>query len=111
MTAISKRTAWLTALAVGSVTCGVVVYGAHAFRKATLTPIVGPSEVAHAHDAGVPDEDEERAYAFRLPSGEPAALTCEEARTIVAQVRTGLAYEPEPVTPKALAAGTADWLD
>ena len=63
-----------------------------------------------AVDAG--DEDEEdRAYAFRVPTGKPAELACEEARRVIAQVRTGLAYEPDGVSPHALAAGAADWLD
>jgi carboxyl-terminal processing protease len=30
---------------------------------------------------------------------------------VIAQVRTGLAYEPDGVSPHALAAGAADWLD
>ena len=37
----------------------------------------------------------------RVPhsSGEPTALTCDEARAIIDQVRAGLAYTPEPVKP------------
>src|SRR5512141_289797 len=41
--------------------------------------------------------DDERSYVFRIPSGEPTALSCEEARTIVEQVRAGLAYPPDGV--------------
>ena len=48
------------------------------------------------------DEDED-AYAFRMPTGRPAELSCEEARRVVAQVRTGLAYEPDGVSAHALA--------
>jgi carboxyl-terminal processing protease len=61
-------------------------------------------------DAAGIDEDD-HAYSFRVPSGEPSSLTCEAARSIVAQVRGNLAYDPDPVAPHALAASTADWLD
>ena len=50
-----------------------------------------------------------------MPSASPpdARRSCRalEARRVVAQVRTGLAYEPDRVSPHALAAGAADWLD
>ena len=55
--------------------------------------------------------DDERSYVFRIPSGEPTALSCEEARTIVEQVRAGLAYAPESVPVPAFATSAADWLD
>ena len=62
-------------------------------------------------DAGEEGPEDERSYAFRVPSGEPTALTCAEARQVVAQVKSGLAYEPDPVSTRALADGIADWLD
>jgi carboxyl-terminal processing protease len=55
--------------------------------------------------------EEARARAFRLPTGEPPALACEQARAVVAQARAQLAYAPEPVDPKAFADAVADWLD
>src|SRR6185295_317857 len=55
--------------------------------------------------------DDERSYVFRIPSGEPTTLTCEEARAIVDQVRAGLAYAPEQVKAVPFATSTADWLD
>ena len=55
--------------------------------------------------------DDERSYVFRIPSGEPTSLSCEEARTIVDQVRAGLAYAPDAVKASAFAASAADWLD
>lgn len=55
--------------------------------------------------------DDERSYVFRIPSGEPTALSCEEARTIVEQVRAGLAYAPDGVQVSAFATSAADWLD
>lgn len=55
--------------------------------------------------------DDERSYVFRIPSGEPTSLSCEEARTIVDQVRAGLAYAPEGVQVAAFATSASDWLD
>ena len=55
--------------------------------------------------------DDERSYVFRIPSGEPTALSCEEARTIIEQVRAGLAYAPEGVPVAPFATSAADWLD
>lgn len=55
--------------------------------------------------------DDERSYVFRIPSGEPTSLSCEEARTIVDQVRAGLAYAPETVNVAAFATSASDWLD
>jgi carboxyl-terminal processing protease len=62
---------------------------------------------------GIPDDnhDDDRSYIFRIPSGEPTSLSCEEARTIVEQVRAGLAYAPEAVQVSAFATSAADWLD
>lgn len=56
-------------------------------------------------------QDDERSYVFRIPSGEPTSLSCEEARAIVEQVRAGLAYTPDAVSASAFAASAADWLD
>lgn len=55
--------------------------------------------------------EDEHSYVFRIPSGEPTALSCDEARTIVDQVRMGLAYAPERIGADAFAVSTADWLD
>lgn len=57
------------------------------------------------------ERDEEPPHGFRLPSGEPTALSCDDARVIVEQVRAGLAYPPGRVSPAALATSAADWLD
>ena len=74
-------------------------------------PVATPA--APSAPAPPPDDnhDDERSYVFRIPSGEPTALSCPEARTIVEQVRAGLAYTPESVKPSAFAASAADWLD
>jgi carboxyl-terminal processing protease len=72
----------------------------------------GPNAAGAGDDpSGVDDREDDRSYVFRMPSGEPTALTCEEARIIVDQVRAGLAYAPENVPAQPLAASTADWLD
>ena len=68
-------------------------------------------ERATPYDAQPTLESEERAHAFRVPSGDPPALACESARMIVAQVRKNLAYAPEPIGARAFAASTGDWLD
>jgi carboxyl-terminal processing protease len=73
-----------------------------------------PVESASAapHDEAPDDgHDDDRSYVFRIPSGEPTALSCEEARIIVEQVRAGLAYPPESVKVSAFAASASDWLD
>jgi carboxyl-terminal processing protease len=62
-------------------------------------------------DAGTLLEEDDRAFSFRIPSGEPSSVTCDAARSVVAQVRGNLAFEPEPVSAHALAVGTTDWLD
>ncbi|HEY8072935.1 MAG TPA: S41 family peptidase [Labilithrix sp.] len=72
-------------------------------------PPAPPSPSTPADDGDGHDDD--RSYVFRMPSGEATALTCDEARTIVDQVRAGLAYVPEAVQPAALATSTSDWLD
>jgi carboxyl-terminal processing protease len=46
-----------------------------------------------------------------LPTGAPAALPCESARTIIAQVRDNLAAITPPVDAAKFAGGAADWLD
>jgi len=75
----------------------------------------GPSPVASGGAASAKDQDDnhddDRSYVFRIPSGEPTALSCDEAKLIVEQVRAGLAYAPEAVKASAFAASAADWLD
>jgi carboxyl-terminal processing protease len=71
--------------------------------------VVAPPEASVA--SGGDGHEDDRSYVFRIPSGEPTALSCDEARTIVAQVRAGLAYPPEAVDVSAFASSAADWLD
>ena len=83
-----------------------------------VAPVVASAAPPPVLDAGEPKmdpsddgHDDERSYVFRIPSGEPTALTCEEARAIVDQVRAGLAYAPGGVPSSTFATSAADWLD
>ncbi len=77
-------------------------------RAASAAPAPSPLPRGEPSDDS---HDDERSYVFRIPSGEPTSLSCEEARTIVEQVRAGLAYSPEPVQGGPFATSAADWLD
>lgn len=70
-----------------------------------------PPEASTPTPADPDNHDDERSYVFRVPSGEPTALACDEARTIVDQVRAGLAYAPDAIKASAFATSAADWLD
>jgi carboxyl-terminal processing protease len=115
----TKRARGLTFGVAGVVAAlgGVAFVGSRALHPAPRGPDDAPANAVIAPaDSGAralsPEgDDDERTYAFRVPSGDPASLSCEEARRIVAQVRGTLAYEPDRVSPRALATGTADWLD
>jgi carboxyl-terminal processing protease len=88
-----------------------------AIVRTPMTPPVAvapaPSASASASPETDPDDghDDDRSYVFRIPSGEPTALSCDDARAIIEQVRAGLAYAPESVKPGPFAASAADWLD
>ena len=58
-----------------------------------------------------PMNDDDAAFAFRVPTGTAASLSCEDAKSVVRQVRTLLAYEPSKVQAKLFAESAADWLD
>ena len=59
-------------------------------------PVTAPASPTRP-DVADDGHDDDRSYVFRIPSGEPTSLSCEEARTIVDQVRAGLAYAPERI--------------
>ena len=99
-------------------TVGVACLGAAAWF--VLRPLVPDAQLFAApkralaspmNDVHGPPNEEERSRAFRAPSGEAATLSCESARTIVAQVRKNLAYAPDAVGAQAFALMTTDWLD
>jgi carboxyl-terminal processing protease len=113
-----RRRGWFVAIATPVALAGWIALRA---RPQALTEGAASARSASVADAGAagvttpPDQDDghedERSFVFRMPSGEPTALSCEEARTIVEQVRAGLAYAPDSVDASALASGAADWLD
>lgn len=79
-----------------------------------LEPLLARARVALPSAPLDPAEPESPTFddrPLRLPSGLPAALPCEGARAIVAQVRGSLAMPPSPVEPQAFAEALADWLD
>jgi carboxyl-terminal processing protease len=95
------------ALLLGSLAGLWLVRGNHEVTSRVVSdvpmPLVSP-------DAGLIENDD-HAFSFRIPTGEPSSVTCDAARSVVAQVRGNLAYEADPVSAHALATGTADWLD
>ncbi len=103
---MGRNLAWLSvgAAALGGLWIATRVAAPPPVPLAAAVPSAAPAP------ADEPDEDT-RSYSFRLPSGEPTALACGEARRIVEQVRAGLAYEPDAVATRAFSESTADWLD
>lgn len=102
-------------LGVSALPAGLVLW---ALLRATPPPAetvdaAPAASVAAPRGEPPPDDghDDERSYVFRIPSGEPTSLSCDEARTIIDQVRAGLAYPPEGVKPAAFASSASDWLD
>ena len=71
-----------------------------------------PSAAALPDDAPASSAgDDARSHEFRVPSGRAPSLTCEAARTIVAQARTQLAYGPGKIEMSAFVDAAVDWLD
>jgi len=73
------------------------------------------SDYAGASEAGAASAIDDVAEAtdptFRRPSGETPAITCDEARSITAQVGEELAFDPPQVRVTAFASAAADWID
>jgi carboxyl-terminal processing protease len=107
-----QRGVWLV-----GVLCGVGAAFVWTLRPAPAdAPLViaaapKPAPPSIAEESSPKDSDDVRPHAFRVPGGDAPALACEEARAVVAQVRTQLAYAPDPVDAKTFADATADWLD
>lgn len=87
-------------------------------QAASVGPVAAPSAEGRRTESGPrrghhedEDDDDDRSYVFRIPSGEATALSCDEARAIVEQVRAGLAYTAATVPTMAFASSTSDWLD
>jgi carboxyl-terminal processing protease len=98
----------LPALVAGSAAGLWLARGIHRHPSPVATEVPLPSAEP---DAGTLLEEDDRAFSFHIPSGEPSSLTCDAARSVIVQVRGNLAFEPEPISAHALAAGTTDWLD
>lgn len=111
-----RKTGWVLAGAVPIALVGwVVLHDGRPPASPVANAAPAPSTTNEPPPLGIQVDgdvhDDDRSYVFRIPSGEPTALSCDEARTIVDQVRAGLAYAPESVLPGPFATSTADWLD
>ena len=92
-------------LGLAALTVGFVMLTA----RVALTP--APTDTHRATGTDAVEDVADSSASFSLPSGKPAALTCEQARRIVVQIHSTLAYVPGGVSTAALATATADWLD
>lgn len=105
-----RRTGWVLSIVVPGALAALVLTS-RAPRVERSVQAAQEDAAAEPEVDGDGREDDARDFAFRLPSGEPTALACEQARAIVAQVRAGLAYPPAPAPIDALGPSAADWLD
>ena len=79
---------------------------AHALVS-THTPLSNKDDVPDRNE-----DDEDRALAFRAPTGRAPGLSCDEAQRIVRDFRKEqLAYVAPPVAAHVFAVATSDWLD
>ena len=107
-----RRVVWM---AVGSVALGTTLLCAtrwkgSAARGSASTP--SPSvDAPHGEHAAPATSDDTRGRAFRIPTGQAPALSCDAARAVVAQARAQLACRPETIDAKSFAEAAADWLD
>jgi carboxyl-terminal processing protease len=80
-------------------------------RTVLVAPPLPPPASSGDQRSGGGGGDDARSHAFRTPTGDAPALSCEDARAVVTQARTQLAYAPDAVEPRAFAEAAADWLD
>ncbi len=106
------RGVWAAGAGLGLVGTGLLLVRAARVepRPATAAPPVESPAVTEASPA-TSSADDSRARAFRVPSGRAPSLSCDAARSIVAQAREQLGYTPEAVDARQLAEAAADWLD
>jgi carboxyl-terminal processing protease len=112
---MSSRAAWITG---GALAAGVALVS---LERGILTPrhdavVASPPATAAAaatvgDDAASSAVDDTRSHAFRVPSGRAPSLSCEAARTIVAQARGQLGYVPDKVDGNGFVDAAVDWLD
>jgi carboxyl-terminal processing protease len=111
---MSSRAAWISA---GALAAGAALFWLE--RPATSTrhgavaaaPPSPPSASAAPAGDDAAAADDARAHEFRVPSGRAPSLSCDAARTIVAQARSQLGYSPDRVDASAFVDAAVDWLD
>jgi carboxyl-terminal processing protease len=96
------------AIGIASAICLHETRGVREARVASTAPSAAPAEETGSSSNSGEDTSNR---SFRIPSGEPARLSCDAARHIVGQARDQLAYASGPVDPKAFGSAVADWLD
>jgi carboxyl-terminal processing protease len=74
-------------------------------------PSASAAAATPGDDAAPAASDDTRSHEFRIPSGRAPSLSCDAARTIVAQARSQLGYVPDRVDANAFVDAAVDWLD
>ena len=116
---MSSRAAWITA---GALAAGAALFWLERLERpsaSTLRSPVAPAPPAASSasaappgdDAAASSADDARSHEFRVPSGRAPSLSCDAARTIVAQARSQLGYAPDRVDASAFVDAAVDWLD
>jgi carboxyl-terminal processing protease len=112
-----SRAAWITAGAIAAAGGALlwlrpnVKSAPHATRVDAPQGAPSASATAPGDDAASAAADDARSHEFRIPSGRAPSLSCEAARTIVAQARNQLGYVPDRVDATAFVDAAVDWLD
>ncbi len=114
-----SRAAWISAGAIAAAGSGLLWFerpmlsARHEARLAApaVQASASPSATPPGDDAAAAALDDTRSHEFRVPSGRAPSLTCEAARTIVAQARSQLGYVPDRVDASAFVDAAIDWLD
>ena len=113
---MSSRAAWITAGACAAGAATLVWLErptALTHHETTIAAPVAPpvASAATSGDDAASASDDARSHEFRIPSGRAPSLSCEAARTIVAQARGQLGYPPDRVDANAFVDAAVDWLD
>src|ERR1700730_16027219 len=112
MVGMVRRVVWM---AVGAAALGGALLSAARLKTPPSRAV--PSSPPGSAEAGSGEHPPQtagaaaRTRAFRVPTGQAPALSCEAARAVIAQARSQLAYPPEAVDAKSFAEAAADWLD
>jgi carboxyl-terminal processing protease len=107
---MSKRAVALASAGVLLIAAALMARAPHEPPQVQATSALPALDAASAEAMAAIEEED--GLTFRVPTGHPAALSCDDSRRIARQVRAELlAWEPEKVAPSALASGLIDWLD